>query len=283
MTGCSSGSIDSYCYICGQYVIPVKRRIITETVEHNYAFYFSRVIARRPWAPNICCLKCYSSLENWMLGKINKLQFGVPMEWSDPGPNHDRYNCYVCANDARGQNRYRLQTFCYQSVASAILPKPHSEHVPIPKRPSPQTATVPTCGNLQDAPSIQVRSEESTSKFLPSPEQQMQPLSEKQLHSIARRLQLSKKKSEALGNQLKMFNLLQPSVNVTSFRTRNVVFKQFLSINVPNNLVYCHDITGLMKAMNICDYKPEEWRLFVDSSESSLKGLFVLLAKVVLY
>lgn len=281
MWNCNSGNINSYCYICGRYTIPAKRINITKAVKDNYAFYFSKVILLRPWSPNICCLRCYSSLENWVAGKINQLPFGVPMEWSDPGRNHGPYNCYVCANDARGQNRHRLKRFRYQSVAPAILPKPHSIDVPVPNRPSPQvqhTGNVDT-PDLPDAPSLAGPTTNSPSVFLPEP--QMQPLSERQLHSIARNLHLSKTKSEALGIELKKYNLLQPSVTVTSFRTRNDVFKPFFSVNEQKDLVYCKDVTGLMAAMNIRDYNAEEWRLFIDSSQSSLKGLFFLLVKIV--
>lgn len=276
MSSCNSGSINSYCYVCGQYTIPAKRMNITQAVEHNYSFYFTKVILRRPWAPNICCLKCYSNLENWISGKIKQLPFGVPMVWSDPG-NHDQYNCYVCANDARGQNRFRLRSFCYQSVASGLLPKPHSIDVPIPNRPSPlvlQNINI----NLLDAPSIQVPSANSPSMYLP--QQKVQQLSEPQLHSIARVFHLSKTRSEALGNELQKYNLLRPSVRITSFRTRNEIFKQFFSVNLQNDLVHCTDVAGLMTAMNIHEYNAKEWRLFIDSSQSSLKGLFVLLVKI---
>jgi hypothetical protein len=36
------------------------------------------------------------------------------------------------------------------------------------------------------------------------------------------------------------------------------------------NLVACNDVDGLMTVLNI-NHKPEEWRLFIDSSKSSLK------------
>lgn len=56
----------------------------------------------------------------------------------------------------------------------------------------------------------------------------------------------------------------------------------FFSVNEQNDLVYCRDVTGLMTEMNIRDYNAEEWRLFIDSSQSSLKGLLLLSVKIVL-
>jgi hypothetical protein len=40
------------------------------------------------------------------------------------------------------------------------------------------------------------------------------------------------------------------------------------------NLVVCNDVDDLMTALNI-NHKPEEWRLFIDSSKSSLKAVLL--------
>lgn len=276
MSECKSGSINNYCYICGKYTIPEFQQPLSEKIEHYYCFYFSKVVQRRKWSPNICCRKCYNCLSNWANGKVQSMPFGVPMQWLDSGPKHNQYNCYVCANDARGQNRHRLKQFCYQSVESAILPKPHSEDVPLPKRPSPQEINTPNCvgDDRLFAPSfVQMETDPSTY----TPDDGLQPMNEQQLHSIARKLRLSKLKSISLGNELKKHKFLQSTVNVTSFRTRNEVFKKYFSINAQNDFVYCKDVSGLMIEMNISDYKAEEWRLFIDSSQASLKGVYSIL------
>ncbi|XP_076815743.1 uncharacterized protein LOC143461765 isoform X1 [Clavelina lepadiformis] len=38
-----------------------------------------------------------------------------------------------------------------------------------------------------------------------------------------------------------------------------------------DNFVYCKNIKGLLSSMGLLEYKPEEWRLFIDSSKKSLK------------
>ena len=47
------------------------------------------------------------------------------------------------------------------------------------------------------------------------------------------------------------------------------VFFPFFSQD--NDLVYCNNIIGLLLKMKIPNYKPEDWRLFIDSSKRSLK------------
>jgi len=39
----------------------------------------------------------------------------------------------------------------------------------------------------------------------------------------------------------------------------------FLEVNDDNTFAYSKNITGLMQHMN-CEYKPEQWRWFIDSS-----------------
>lgn len=269
-----SGNINCYCYICGEFVVPERRLPLSGKVEHNNAFYFSKVIMQRDWTPNISCKYCYNALHDWSIGKRQSMLFGVPMQWSNPGRKHNPNNCYMCVNDARSRNRNQLKYFRYQSVESAILPQPHSDAVPVPKRPSPQTENMDSPFEQPDAPSVApvtVNPSLFVAEEVPKPIL----LTEQHLHSIARHLSLGKLKSEMLAVELQSYNLLAPGASVTSFRDRNTRFREFFTINNENTFVYCHDVNGLMEAMNILDYKAEEWRLFIDSSQSSLKGISI--------
>ena len=44
--------------------------------------------------------------------------------------------------------------------------------------------------------------------------------------------------------------------------------------NEEDNLAFCCDIVGLFNSLNI-NYKPEEWRLFIDASKASLKAVLL--------
>lgn len=201
------------------------------------------------------------------------MPFGVPMKWSNPGRSvHNSSKCYVCANDICKRNKSGLKKFRYISVPSVQLPQSHSEHVPVPKRPSPAGAAV-AAGSGNEFIAITVE----PSVFLPgneidneSPSREM---TEKHLHCLARKLGLSKTKAEVLASELRAFNVLAAGVNVTSFRDRNEFLKPFFTVNDRNTFVFCNDINGLLNAMG-SEYVPEEWRFFIDSSQSSLKGIF---------
>jgi arabinogalactan endo-1,4-beta-galactosidase len=59
---------------------------------------------------------------------------------------------------------------------------------------------------------------------------------------------------------------------VSAFRSRQKLLAQFFKKE--GNLVASNDVDGLMTTLNI-NHKPEEWRLFIDSSKSSLKAVLL--------
>lgn len=83
---------------------------------------------------------------------------------------------------------------------------------------------------------------------------------------------LTKSKSELLGSRLKELNLLQIDVKITSQRNRSADFAKYFE--QAGELVYCKDIEGLMQFLEI-PLEFECWRLFIDSSKQSLKGVLL--------
>jgi len=97
-------------------------------------------------------------------------------------------------------------------------------------------------------------------------------LNQQDLNDLVRDLELPKYKAELLASRLKEWNLLQHKVKVTEFRTRQQKFVQFFTCS--DGLYYCTDITDLLKALNLPE-DPQNWRLFIDASKSSLKAVLL--------
>ncbi|GBM77926.1 hypothetical protein AVEN_89589-1 [Araneus ventricosus] len=90
---------------------------------------------------------------------------------------------------------------------------------------------------------------------------------------LVRDLELPKSESQFLGSRLQQWNLLKKGVKISSYRTRQSTLKLLLSED--EGLVFCPNSNELMIELKIpCD--PHKWRLFIDSSKTSLK--VVLLA-----
>ena len=97
-------------------------------------------------------------------------------------------------------------------------------------------------------------------------------ISQNELNDLVRDLGLSKSKAELLGSRLQQWNLLQHDVRISVFRSRHSQFEPYFS--KAEQVVYCHNVDGLMDKLKI-QYANEEWRLFIDSSKTSLKAVLL--------
>lgn len=86
-------------------------------------------------------------------------------------------------------------------------------------------------------------------------------------------MSLPKYQAELLASRLQERNLLLPRTKITSYRNREREFLPFFSME--NSVVFCNDVKGLITLYEIGEYKPEDWRLFIDSSTESLKAVLL--------
>ena len=108
---------------------------------------------------------------------------------------------------------------------------------------------------------------------------ELENFNQAELNDLIRDLSLSKEFSELLASRIKEKNMLQKETNVTFYRNREKGPSAFFETD--NDFVYCCDVAGLLVAMGVSQYDPNEWRLFIDSSKKSLK--YVLLHNVNLF
>ena len=84
--------------------------------------------------------------------------------------------------------------------------------------------------------------------------------------------QNSSQGSWLLASRHKQWNLVQEDVRITSFRNLNKDLSSFFDME--NKLCYCTNIPGLFTSLGL-QHKPSDWRLFIDSSKRSLKGVLL--------
>ncbi|XP_061443081.1 uncharacterized protein LOC133365351 isoform X1 [Rhineura floridana] len=257
---------NAFCYICGEYTLQKQRKNITDFVKQAYLAYFGVKLGDqdKSWAPHKVCKTCVECLRQWKNGERKRLKFGVPMVWTEPQNHHD--DCYFCVVNVKGFNRYKKHRWEYPDLGSARRPVPHSEDVPIPVFTSLPDLPLSDVEEMLDVECSTGGSpgsgyEESFS----TPEQ----FSQKELNDLIRDLSLSKQASELLASRLMEKNCLQPEANITAYRTREEGLLPYFSQD--EELVYCNNILGLLLQMGLPEYRPEDWRLFIDSSTRSLK------------
>ena len=183
------------------------------------------------------------------------------MIWREPKSHSD--NCYFCAINLTRINKKKCKSFIYPNLPSTLRAVGNCDEIPIS-----------AFKELPDAPNenLDVSFEEQDhlddNDFVPK---STEPIlfNQEELSDLIRDLNLSKESSELLASRLNDRNLLQQGTKITFYRTRDDEFLRFFE-ELPD-FVFCIDIPGLLLKLGVNEYKPEEWRLFIDSSKRSLK------------
>jgi hypothetical protein len=264
---CCLNSSDCFCYICGKYTPSDQRKNITRRVRVAYQHYFGCKIGDQDkrWAPHVCCTVCTSGLTQWLNGKRVAMSFGVPMVWREPQNHVDDCNfCLTNVVDLTKKNKHKI---VYPDCPSALKPVPHNPDIPVPI-PPPNT----DMGSDESSENTHRETGDTDLYVPPQPEKQPHLINQQELNDLVRDLELSKRKSELLGLRLQEWNLLAEGTTPSLFRARHAKLAGFYEAE--NNVCFCTDVDGLMRELGY-EHHPDEWRLFIDSSKSSLKAVLL--------
>ena len=263
---------DIFCYICGEYMPKGYRFYVRDFTRRAYHAYFGLKLGNqdKAWAPHKVCKHCTETLRLWTQGKVKSMKFGVPMVWREPKNHLD--DCYFCMVNMSGWNRYKKNSWHYPNLESASRPVPHSSSVPVPVFTSlPEldlceaTCTTETMNEGSDTSSISSL-DTYVGDFQTA---EVKLFTQKHLNDLVRDLALSKEAAEILASRLSEHRVLDSEAKITFYRNRDKEFIQYFSEE--DDFVFCNNIQGLLSAMGLPEYNPDEWRLFIDRSKRSLK------------
>lgn len=264
--GCKN-SPDVFCYVCGSFTPIRQRQNITNFVKNAYHAYFHVKLGDQDklWAPHKVCRSCVESLRLWSKGKKRALPFAIPMVWRAPMDHSN--DCYFCSCNVTGHSVTSKKNIVYPDLHSARRPVPHGPDLPVPSPPSSQQDLL-----LSSSPKTSTESEHEGDVYTPVSTSVPSLFSQSELNDLVRDLALTKDGAELLGSRLNAKNLLASGTTYSWYRNRDKEFLPYFAAE--GNLVFCSDIGGLIKQLGGEEmlYNPENWRLFIDSSKSSLKG-----------
>lgn len=258
-----------FCYICGTYVILKQRQNITTFVKRAYHAYFGVRLGDQDkgWAPHTVCRTCVEALRHWSKGRKASMPFAIPMIWREPLNHYD--DCYFCLTNVRGYNAKNKNAIVYPNLPSAIRPVPHSEHLHPPLPPSSQLETE----NDSDDELMLDESRDEHDIYTAEEQHNIpEAFTQSELNDLVRDLYLSKEKAEILGSRLKGKHLLAADTTFAWYRHRERELLAYFEDD--GNLVYCRNISDVMTYFGL-EHHPSEWRLFIDSSKRSLKGVLL--------
>jgi hypothetical protein len=263
---------DNFCYVCGSFTTKSQRRGITNDVKRIYELYFGYPLGDqdKPWAPHVICTTCSCGLHDWVNKRRTSMPFAIPMIWRE---QHDHYSdCYFCSVNTTGFSSKSKNQIVYPSLHSAIRPVSHDESLPVPKPPSDGLCSVHDDDEGCSEGAVGGTCDTSSDEYMCEDDSEPQTFTQEELNDLVRDLNLSKDKAELLGSRLKQKHLLAKGVLVSHYRKRNSRLATFFTDHA--DLCYCHDISGLFTSLSE-EYIPADWRLFIDSSQRSLKAVLL--------
>ena len=244
---------DLFCFICGKYIINIVKKI-TPVIRAAYKHYFQLELnEEKPWMPKKICPNCNFKLSKWYDGENVYLSFGAPMIRKEAT---DHSQCYFCVINLTGINTKKSD-------------HSHIRKLHLYKK---QYHTAMTFQNriVQMQWQHQVVLVRTALKAIWKRHTKKQHLiNQSELNDLIRDLKLSKLDGELLSSRLQQWNFLEKSTKVTFNRKRSKQFSLFFK--TMENKCYCEDVQGLFDAMRIV-HNPNEWRLFIDGSKTSLKA-----------
>lgn len=256
---------NSFCYICSRFVFAKNVMKINEKIKIFYLAYFniSLINQDKSWVPHTACKSCVETLRRWYNAhnEVTPMPFKTPAIWREPVSHNE---CYFCLTKTFG---YSLKNICnmkYPNVASLTKPIPFAPG-DVPPSPPFLRKNVEDRTNCDDTESQDFEDIASTSDA---------PVlfDQASLNDLVRDLGLSKEKSELLGSRLQEKHQLAPGTTFSWYRNREKELVGYYSAS--DKYVFCNDVKGLTEKLGL-PYDTDQWRLFIDSSKTSLKAVLL--------
>lgn len=269
-----------YCYVCGNYAPPRSRTPFNSLYQQRYtkAFGTPPVHMTEPWVAASLCGRCRRQLLFAEQGKPVPCHIR-PQLWRPPD-DHSR-DCYLCGI-VRSPNSqctlYPNAPYVCPDLAAENTNTQDTDHGEEPQ-PNKRRSRLESQGHvLRDVLDVtsededDVQDDAQDADYVPRTnreKRQLRPMSQDHFNRLSATFHLSKAHCESLASNLRRDGLAGPSLRVTSSRTRSLPFVDLF--NTSDGVTFCHDVSRLMQAVGFRTYKAHEWRLFIDSSQSSLK------------
>lgn len=265
---------NKFCVLCGLFVPKNKSRNVTTTFLKKYEEYFFINFPQNFWyVPTVACEYCYRCMNGLTQDAKNRhrMKYVYPVVWLHRS-EHAADSCYFCQANPyttriKYESRCKIPYKSCESVKPAVLRSASN-----PNAPSEECIQIPEAFERESHV-------ESISEFLPTESEvdfkTPHLITQSDFNDLVRDTDLSQRKAEILASRLKQWGLVSQDFLVTSGRKRS---KQSLSecflLNDQTGITYAADIEQLFETIGH-PYIPDEWRLFIDDSVKSLKGVLL--------
>lgn len=271
---------NKFCVSCGLFVPKNKVRTITKTFKDSYEKYFVINFPPNNWyVPEIVCDYCYRSLTG--LGENTRsrcrMKYIYPVIWLLRS-EHSIGSCYFCQTQpqtyrVKYKSRGKINYHICESVKPAVVRSTLNPCAP--------SEEVLQCEHDYEMESFcEENINENISEFQANQSELtiMPPhlITQDDFHDLVRDINISQRNSEILASRLQQWRLVSANFRVTSARKRanKLYFDECFHMDENTKITYAPNIPNLFEVIGH-SYVPQEWRLFIDGSVKSLKGVLL--------
>lgn len=285
-----------FCYVCGLFAPAKHNRNITNKIITAFEGYFKIAYVPNLWyIPEVVCDYCHRSLSGWN-NKTHRSKFVQPMVWL-PRTEHSPNHCYFCINTKKSVGfRYITRESMIHETVESVLPAilrsaeyPYSQSEQPDAEPQDEfefAEHFDDPGEGTSAEGMNTRASTTNTSLFSLTRSENEALDMQHLitqadfNDLVRDSGLSSKGAMLWASRLQQWRLVAPGFRVTALQSRSnencnkSVFDECFSVHDPSKITYCNDIDKLFQNLGH-PYDPDEWRLFIDSSVESLKGVLL--------
>lgn len=271
--------MENFCYVCGNYMAKFghvrtgkkKTQIHNADLEfkQQYETYFKQpVLLGETYTPKFVCHSCFSGLSKWWNHEQDSLSFSKPMIWEKDPDGHVAQDCYACVNSPEPTKIKKYIDL--KSTEFTSRPLPNVAGVDAPKAPpkSVEAGASVSTSNYEELTDINDPTFELPEGY------DFVPFTQNVLDYMAAKMGLTQEKAEYFVNSLKKHCVTAPDVISTAYRRRQKAYQPFFTNTESKKTAYCNNVSGLIQKMGLDD-NPNDWRLFIDGSSSSLKAILL--------
>lgn len=279
---------NNFCYVCSLYTPKNYTNNITETVIQKYEAFYRICFTPNLWyTPEIICDYCYRSLLAHQKDKRHTMKYVRPTIWLSV-IEHNR-SCYFCSSMPSKHVGFRWETREQINYAHSSCVQPakiRNEIFNAAPGEMPDDIDFDNEIGFPVSESLAITSEATsteatTSEFVvPQPRSSVPKvphlITQKDFYDVVRESKTSQRSALIWASRLQQWNLVAPGFKVTATLKRQHAdeFDKCFSIHEETGIAYCNDVEALFGKLDH-PHDPSEWRLFLDSSVSSFKGVLI--------
>lgn len=264
-----------FCVICANYIKKSLKLIsFTKTLRIKYQQLFQRdPPTPQWWIPDSVCYSCQFGLK---FGYSKKsFTISSPVIWRKPSTHE--LDCWFCMTKVPSFNN-RNGIVKYPKISS-VTPALHQQNLekPVLEISSSNKYSQLAVSSLDKSENGSNVSSNVDFSFRPNQKNKrptiVKQLNQAQFNDFMRHGCFTKNMSKFITEVFKEQGFIESNVKTSQFyRKREKDLFVFFTNEL--DLCYCNDIRGLMTFFQI-RYDPSNWRLFIDSSKNSLKGVLL--------